>query len=134
MTLQLVVSYPWDERSAPDMRLLEISQAPEHSTSPDRTLVMLLNYLLGKSDGKSARIPTASLLALMQNAGLPNTYDDLDNMLKSSEAAKKLIKKLDPNTAIIGKASQPADIAYPAGDEQDVANMASRAANKRVKD
>lgn len=124
----------WDAKSAYDMRLLEINAPSKHHGKPEETLAMLLNFLLSKGDGKTVKIPTGSVLALMNNAGLPNTYDDLDNMVKSSESAKKLIKSMNDKQVIIGKASEPANIDYPAGDETDVANMASRAAAKGLKD
>lgn len=116
------------------MRLIEINLPKRQHGNPGQTLTMLLNFLLGKGDGKTVKIPTGSVLALMHNAGLPNTYEDFDNMVKGSESAKKLIKNMNDKEVIIGKAGEPADIEYPAGDETDVANMASRAATKGLKD
>lgn len=131
---QQAANYQWAAKSATNMRLVEISMPQRQHARPEDTLTMLLNFLLSKGNGQTVKIPTSSVLALMHNAGLANTYDDLDNMLKSSEAAKKLVKNMNDKTVTIGKANEPADLEMPAGDETDVANMASRAADKAMKD
>jgi hypothetical protein len=105
---------------------------------PAGTLTTLLNYLRSKAkqspDSKiNVRVPTNIVLKLMGNAGIGNSYDDLDNMFKSDQTVKNLIKTYDqdhvviktkPDDADLGKEMQP-------GDETDVARMAKRAATKR---
>lgn len=130
--LQPAASYPWGARSAINMRLVEISGATQQRSKPEETLVMLLNFLLNKSDGKIAKMPTAALLGLMHNAGIGNSYEELDNMITRSSSAKNLIKNLDRKQVTIGKASDPSDIDYPAGDQTDVTKMATRAATKAI--
>lgn len=120
------------------MRLLEIS--PPRSQSTEGMLATLLHFLLGKADMpeigdksvKELKVPTNTVLALMQNQGAGFSYQDLDAAVKDSEMIKHLVKSMDPTSMVI-KASpdDPIDDVKP-GDENDVASMASRAAKKRT--
>lgn len=114
------------------MRFHEIVTEGYSESNPSDTLVTLLNYILNKADEKSVSLPTAKVLALMNNAGIPSTYDDLDNMVKGSDTVKGMIKSLDPKTAVISKSSQPDDSLPQPGTEKDVASMAARASKKRI--
>ena len=119
------------------MRLSEFA-APRSSDS-ESTLATLLQFLLSKADmpnigdksAKEVRISTDAILQMMKNQGLGCSYADLDAATKSSDLIKKMIKTMDPKSVTL-KASpdQPDD--FEAGDEKDVARMASRASSKRI--
>jgi len=129
---QQAVSYQWDARSAPNMRLSEIESPFHKDTDQGDTLVALLNYMLSKSDEPKMEVPTAQILNVMKNAGMPATYDELQDILNKSDAAKKLLRNLSPAKAIIAKSSEPEDPIQVPGTQQDVTKMAARAANKAV--
>ena len=120
------------------MRLLEIS--PSRPRSSEGTLATSLDFLLGKADMpevgdksvKELKVPTDTVLALMQKQGSGFSYQDLDAAVQKSETIKNLIKSMD-STSIVIKADpdDPINDVKP-GDENDVARMASRASKKRV--
>lgn len=126
------VSYQWDARSAPNMRLSEIAAPFHKDTDQGDTLVALLNYMLSKSDEPKMEVPTAQILTLMKNSGMPATYDELEDILNSSDAAKKMLRNLSPAKAIIAKSSEPEDPIQMPGTQQDVTKMAARAATKAI--
>ena len=120
------------------MRLLEISSPPEMQP-PAGTLTALLNFLRGKAKQNpnskiSIRVPTSIILNLMGNAGIGNSYDDLDNLFKSDQTVKNLIKTYDQDHVVIKTKSDDTDLGkdMQPGDETDVARMAKKAANKRI--
>lgn len=120
------------------MRLLEIR--PPKPVSADSTLATLLQFLLSKADmpnlgDKSAtevRVPTNTVLAMMNKAGTGYSYSDLDAAVKNSETAKNLIKSLNKDFVTIKASSGDVNQDLQPGDENDVAEMASRASNKRI--
>jgi hypothetical protein len=119
------------------MRLLEITSAPEVAP-PAGTLTTLLNYLRSKAKQNpqskiNVRVPTSILLKLMRNAGIGDSYDDLDTMYKSDQTIKNLIKTYDQEHVVLRTNAEDDDLgkAFEPGDETDVASMAKRAASKR---
>jgi hypothetical protein len=119
------------------MRLLEISSPPAMQP-PAGTLTALLNFLRGKAKQNpdsniSVRVPTNIVLKLMGNAGIGNSYDDLDNLFKSNQTVKNLVKTYDQDHVVIKTKSDDDDLGkdMQPGDETDVARMAKRAATKR---
>lgn len=118
------------------MRLFEI--APQRTEGPEPVLMAILSFLKGKGDQRSAgvRMPTSSVLDLMQNAGQPISYADLENLKTKNQTIQNLIKSLDEKEVIINTRSSqdnPDDSAmFVPGDEQDVASMAKRAASRRT--
>jgi len=120
------------------MRLLEIESAPEMAP-PAGTLTTLLNYLRNKakqSPGSniSVRVPTNIVLKLMGNAGIGNSFDDLDNIYKSDQTIKNLIKTYDQDHVVLKIKQDDNNLGkdFEPGDETDVANMAKKAAKKRA--
>lgn len=120
------------------MRLLEIR--PPKPASTESTLATLLQFLLSKADmpslgDKSAsevRVPTNTVLAMMNKAGTGFSYNDLDAAVRQSATVKNLIKSM--NTDFLTIKASPADMdpATEPGDENDVARMAARASKKRI--
>lgn len=129
---QQAVSFPWGARSAPDMRLSEIAAPFHKDTDQGDTLVALLNYMLGKSDEPKMQVPTAQILNIMRNAGMPATYEELEDILAKSDAAKKMLRNLSPTQATVTKSSEPEEPMAVPGTQQDVTRMAARAANKAI--
>lgn len=120
------------------MRLLEIR--PPKPASTESTLATLLQFLLSKADmpnlgDKSAsevRVPTNTVLAMMNKAGTGFSYNDLDAAVKRSETVKNLIKSMNQDFVTIK--AEPSDMSQDVepGDETDVARMATRASKKRI--
>jgi len=119
------------------MRLPEITAAPEMAP-PAGTLTTLLNFLRSKAKQNpdsniNVRVPTSIILKLMGNAGIGDSYDDLDNMFKSDQTVKNLIKTYDQEHVVLRTKADDGDLGkeFEPGDETDVARMAKRAAGKR---
>ena len=119
------------------MRLLEITSLPEMKPATG-VLTTLLNFLRSKAKQRpgsniNVRVPTNILLKLMGNAGLGNSFDDLDNMFKSDQTVRNLVKSYDQDHITIKTKSDDSELKdIEPGDETDVARMAKKAANKRI--
>lgn len=117
------------------MRLCEIAKS--RVEGPENNLIALLGYLKSKGDQRSTgiKVPMSSLIALMQNTGQSMSYEELEALRQKNQAIKNLIKSVNADEIIINTQSDddlgtdPAE--FMPGDEQDVAMMAKRAANRR---
>lgn len=118
------------------MRLFEIAR--QRTEGPEPVLMAILSYLKGKGDQKSTgiRVPTSSVLALMQNAGQPITYYELEKLKEKNQTIQNLLKGLDEKETIInthtGTDSSDDEAMFVPGDEHDVETMAKRAASRRT--
>lgn len=115
------------------MRLFEI--APPRTEGPEPVLMAILSYLKGKGDQRATgvRVPMSSIEALMQNAGQPITYTEIENLRQKNQTIANLIKSINQDEIIINTHDDDAvsdNPQYQPGDEQDVAMMAKRAATR----
>lgn len=118
------------------MRLFEIS--PSRIEGPEPVLMAILSYLKGKGDQSASgiRVPMSSVLALMQNAGQPITYYEIESLMNRNQTLKGLIKDIDQNSITINTHSsdstedEEGNPIFQPGDQQDVANMAQKAAKR----
>ena len=116
------------------MRLFEI--APARTEGPEPALMAILSYLKGKGDQRATgvRVPMSSIEALMQNAGHPITYIELEKLKEKNQTIANLIKSMSQDEVIINTHNNDEvsdDPQFQPGDQQDVAMMAKRAAGRR---
>lgn len=115
------------------MRLFEI--AIQRTEGPEPALMAVLSYLKGKGDRRSTgvRVPMSSIEALLQNAGHPLTYIDIEKLKEKNKTIANLIKSMNQDEVIINTHNNDEVSDNPQfvpGDEQDVAMMAKRAASR----
>ena len=118
------------------MRLFEI--APPRTEGPEPVLMAILSYLKGKGDQRATgiRVPMTSVLALMQNAGQPITYYELESLKNKNQTLQGLIKDMDQSSITLNthtvdsEEGEEADAQFQPGDQKDVEHMAQRAAKR----
>lgn len=116
------------------MRLFEIT--PQRTQGPEPVLMAILSFLKGKGDHRAGgvRVPMASVEALMQNAGQPITYIEIQNLMQKNQTIQNLIQSITQDELVInthqpGEEDGEGGPILP-GDEQDVEAMAKRAASR----
>lgn len=116
------------------MRLFEI--APQRTEGPEPALMAILSYLKSKGDQTATgiRVPMSSIEALMQNAGQSISYHELKALKDKNQTIGNLIKSISQDEVIINTQNSDDvsdDANFVPGDEQDVEQMAKRAASRR---
>lgn len=116
------------------MRLFEI--APQRTEGPEPVLMAILSYLKSKGDqtATGVRVPMSSIEALMQNAGQSISFEELKALKDKNQTIGNLIKSISQDEVIINTHNdddENGDANFVPGDEQDVANMAKRAATRK---
>lgn len=119
------------------MRFNEFGPSTDQSSNTEGTFVTLIQFLLnkasmsGNTDRKDVKVPTSTVLALMNNTGIGLGYPDLDALVKNSDTLGKLVKSMNKDEVVFSNASSETDDDTSGEDDKVVDQMASRASSKR---